>query len=176
MRKASPILFLDIDGVLNHPGSYMKYGEAQQRDPDVNAAGRIDNQSKHVELLFDPRCVGVLNAITNVTGAELVLSSSWRMWYWDRRADFRGLLRRVGVFAPVIDFTPRRGAGGIQRGDEIVTWLRAQRIQRHIAVVDDDSDMDAVRPWFVQTNGATGLLETDAPAVIDRLTKVAPWK
>ena len=58
------ILFLDIDGVLNG------------KDWAVENIGRgNEGWSPYV---FDPRTVRQLNRILEITGAEIVISSSWR--------------------------------------------------------------------------------------------------
>ena len=62
MRK---YLFLDIDGVLNH-------------DEWFESDGYKKNQGNWKVSMFDPKCVERVNKILEATGAELVVSSSWR--------------------------------------------------------------------------------------------------
>ncbi len=56
------IIFLDIDGVLNHM-YWLKKMKGVEGD----------------KKFFDPDCVRRLNTITDKTGAKIVLSSSWRI-------------------------------------------------------------------------------------------------
>jgi hypothetical protein len=62
MRK---YLFLDIDGVLNH-------------DEWFESIEYKTNQANWQVSMFDPECVARVNKILEATGAELVVSSSWR--------------------------------------------------------------------------------------------------
>ena len=60
-------LFLDIDGVLNHDAWYTKLRNMPAGQRPVFPV-----------CCFDPLCVGRVNDILDLTGARLVLSSSWR--------------------------------------------------------------------------------------------------
>ncbi len=67
MATYDEIIFLDIDGVLN--------GDAFLRDVQERAAS-IDSPDAWKLANVDPRRVEFLNRIVDVTGAEVVLSSS----------------------------------------------------------------------------------------------------
>jgi len=58
------ILFLDIDGVLNTKFWYYKMDDDTPRDK--------------WGYVFDPASVANLKRIVDVTGAEIVISSSWK--------------------------------------------------------------------------------------------------
>ena len=58
-------LFLDIDGVLNH-------------DKWFDSEHYKKHQENWKKSMFDPECVARVNRILEVTGARLVVSSSWR--------------------------------------------------------------------------------------------------
>ena len=58
-------LFLDIDGVLNH-------------DEWFESDAYRKNQTNWKVSMFDPKCVERVNTILQQTGAQLVVSSSWR--------------------------------------------------------------------------------------------------
>lgn len=168
-----PLIFLDIDGVLNHPGCYERFEKAME-NLSLEEAERYYDNDIHVELLFDETCVKHLNTITTEVDAEIVLSSSWRHRYWNKRDRFHNLVKRIDVKAPIIDFTPSRGTGGHQRGDEIRTWLRANRKETQMVVLDDDDDMLAVKKWFVQTDATCGLNEISAKKALEKLRE-RPW-
>lgn len=131
------VVFLDIDGVLVTVETVRKnlhYGE-ESFNP------------------FHPEAVRQLNRVLEETGAEIVVSSSWRCDgpRWDALMDHfaaQGVCRRPIGRTP---FLERKSGGGVwvavQRGEEIKAWL-SQDVEAY-AVVDDDSDMDAVRDHFV---------------------------
>lgn len=150
------VLFLDIDGVLNssaylaaNPGAFDRGG------PD----GYLS--------MFDPTACARLQVVLTVTGAKIVISSSWRIVH--KIDEIRGYLAAKGVTAEVIDFTPSGGydLGGYNdfptdakltcRGAEILAWVDARPELESYAVVDDNSDMDGVRERFVQTTWERGL-------------------
>src|SRR5512143_2968414 len=106
------ILFLDIDGVLNY-GKYIK---------------RLDGQFDDPKNQIDPEAVVRLNAITDLTGCKIVVSSTWRLAFLNRMAEplrsLQGCLRSYGITGEVIDMTPNKpNALRNQRGKEIQAWL-----------------------------------------------------
>ena len=74
------VLFLDNDGVIclaNNWGSRVKKRKKDKislvmNDPDVEAKYRFD--------YFDKKAVKVLNQVLEETGAEIVVSSDWRLY------------------------------------------------------------------------------------------------
>lgn len=74
------ILFLDCDGVIclaNNWGSRVKKRKKDKislvmNDPDVEAKYRFD--------YFDKKAIKVLNQVLEETGAEIVVSSDWRLF------------------------------------------------------------------------------------------------
>lgn len=137
------IIFLDIDGVVNNLKS-------------MRAAG-----AKGVPLLLDRDCVARLQKLVEDTGAELVLTSVWRL-----QRLWCGPIVRALVQAgwkgrpPLIDRTPRL-AGGL-RGDEIAQWLAERPEVKFFVILDDDSDMSSLMHKLVQCDCYTGLSEADA--------------
>ena len=59
-------IFLDVDGVLNNKKHYRKL--------HLKYGGRFDAE----KMPFNPRSLKNLRTIIDATGAQLVLSSSWR--------------------------------------------------------------------------------------------------
>lgn len=110
------ILFVDIDGVLN----------------SVDSAERFQT----FEVL-DPTAVQLLRVVTERNEAEIVITSTWRLW-----ANWLALIRRSFSEAgwenpPIIGRTPElRGV----RGSEIAVWL-AQNPTDSFIIIDDDTDM-----------------------------------
>lgn len=140
------ILFLDVDGVLNMH----------------NSGGMYALNRKRLQLL---------EKIITDTGAEIVLSSSWRK---DANA-FKRLCRVLGYRGLKIrDKTPEfwRDEEGkrLVRGHEIKDWLNRHPEVTEYVIVDDDSDMlDSQLRHFVQTEPNTGLTDILAYRIIYKL-------
>ena len=122
------IIFLDIDGVLNHHGYFRTAKDKNERDP------------------IDPENVKALNKIIENTGAKVVISSTWRMFY-DHKAIQR-LLDAKGFEGEVIGETPdiyTEYKFNAPRGCEIDLWIKnnmeSPYSYRRYVIIDDDSDM-----------------------------------
>jgi hypothetical protein len=80
MENKKAVLFLDNDGVIclaNNWGSRVKKRKKDKvslvlNDPDVEAKYRFD--------YFDKKAIKVLNQVLEETGAEIVVSSDWRLY------------------------------------------------------------------------------------------------
>lgn len=167
MADPRPVLFLDIDGVLNS-AEWMRAGHMRPH--------RGPRQSS-----FDPAACARLERVLRTTGAQVVISSSWRITHTTDAIE--SMLRERGaVSAVVIGETPRLGAtrrhpadggsttfGRTQRGDEIAAWLRKHPEVTRWAIVDDDNDMGALRGRLVRTSWARGLEEVHVDALIRAL-------
>ena len=129
-----PVLFLDVDGVLNH---------------DIIFA-------RHIEPPLDAEIVDRLNRLCELTGAHVVLSSAWRAG--KTHDGLEQDLRDAGALKHAHPTDPRtKWLSTGRRGDEIDEWLSRHPEVTIYAIVDDEADM---RPWqmphFVQTNFQTG--------------------
>lgn len=122
MRK---VLFLDIDGVLN----ILSEGRDKY--------GQIFN--KHFE--------DNLRKIVETTGADIVISSTWRL----SGLDFiRNMWKERGIAGNVIDVTPTTKER--IRGVEIDMWLKRHDVDTYV-IIDDDSDMlPEQMPYFIKTS------------------------
>lgn len=156
-------LFLDIDGVLNH-------------DVWFTSLAYRNNQSNWRISMFDPACVERVNRILKETGAELVVSSSWR-----DMSDLENIFAGVGLptkfhrtpYADDIypDLDPIRDLYNDDirywRGSEIKYWLEHNAKEEYTyCILDDDCDMlEEQLEYFVCTSNPQGL--------IDELTKKA---
>lgn len=142
------VVFLDVDGVLNsHP--FFRGLEGTAWD---------DND----ELMLDPAATALLQELVDRTGAEVVLSSSWR-YHHDAQSMTR-LLQLRGFSGSVIDCTATAledvnvPCGQTrQRGHEIATWLEEHPDVSKFVILDDDSDMAHLGQRLVQTTFAQGL-------------------
>lgn len=136
-------------------------------------------------------CSNVQYVLDHDPDVRIVISSTWRSWGFEF---CKKILKKNGIDpAKVIGRTGGWEDGGNQRGDQIKGWLdrheaylngvpkqgpwsgvdEAPRELIRItngaltyAVVDDDSDMDAVRDHFVKTSSQTGFSMFDAYAVL----------
>lgn len=131
------IIFLDIDGVLNHQAYYEsdRWDKNGGRDSDI-----------------DPKCVEYLNMIISDTGAKVVISSTWRIGRTVEQ--LQEALNKKGFKGEIVGFTPRlafKDIASIPRGVEIDLWLKEncklfEKCIRYweykeYVILDDDSDM-----------------------------------
>ena len=137
------VIFLDIDGVLAPIRRWDRYGD------------------------LDAACVGILNEVVARSGAEIVVSSTWR--YGKTAAELQELLAAVGFAGRVVDTTPT-GPLGASRGDEIATWLADNEVSGYV-IIDDHVDVGELRTHLIQTQPAHGLQATDVPRVLATLMR-----
>lgn len=119
------IIFLDIDGVLNHQN---------MTDKVMTPSGPVSASA-----------VKQLNALTDATDAKIVVSSTWR---FDGIPVFDSL-KKAGVTGELIGMTGE-GCKCCFRGNEILEWIR-QNVKtlgvdsyhdfKNYVILDDDSDM-----------------------------------
>jgi hypothetical protein len=152
MPKLRKIIFLDIDGVLNCEDAY-RSGECQYVEFTSASGGKDHYQG------FCKRSKDLLNKLIDETGAEIVISSTWR------RSGIE-FMREVwdleGMSGEIIGLTPslRISELTIPRGLEIEHFLKNDLNFSHInwdqgtqmdimeksgignyIIIDDDSDM-----------------------------------
>lgn len=157
------IVFLDFDGVLNSTRYITRI--------------RRDGAEVGEEHDLDRVPVARLDVLCRLTGAKVVVSSSWR--HGRTVGQLSVLLAKRGLSASVIDktidFVPnqdplsKRDCG--QRGDEIRHWLEQNKRLRvsRWCVLDDSDDMDAVRDRFVRTDMHVGLTVEDVARCFELL-------
>lgn len=153
------IIFLDIDGVLNHE---LHYREMSQ-----------DNRFKKVGL---PLCninndtVEILNDLTDETGAKIVLSSTWR--YGKTLDELKFMFKSFGITGDFIGKIPvikliLEWWRPAPRGLEIQCWLDHYEPKERVIYVifDDDTDMlYQQRDNFFHVDNFCGL----TPTICDR--------
>ncbi len=154
MEELTKLIFLDVDGVMNHEVWY-KYGRGVMSDIK-------DYESSN----FDPFCVELLNGLTDATGAKIVASSSWRLGR--SVAELSELFSKVGITGEVIGKTRFLNYAGIEqhksvpRGCEIQMYLYENELYYHknlrYVIFDDDADMlIEQQPFFLQTDSYSGI-------------------
>lgn len=157
------VIFLDIDGVLNHCNTRHNV---------------LPTVAEPLPIPIALECMDRLNRLIAATAAKIVISSSWRLYA--RWQDLASALARHGLVADVIGATPDlsndrawlanwEASKGVpfafdhlERGWEIAEWLAAHPDVTAFVILDDCSDMAVLIPWLVLTSPLDGL---DDPAV-----------
>ena len=132
---------------------------------------------------FDPEAVANLKSIVENTGADIVISSSWKLWGLDA---MQRMWTRRDLPGEVIDITPNTESDEMLlsidldfmdipaiKGSEIKEWLSTNGNQdTRYAILDDLPDMlPEQESHFVQTDPRIGITEEDAERIIEILTK-----
>jgi len=163
------VVFLDIDGVLVTGETVSRHVMTDGIPMNPFAAGPVAQ----------------LNRVLRETGAEIVVSSSWRCDgpQWDALMTHfagQGVDRRPIGKTPWLDYKSNGGVWvATQRGDEIRTWLVENPDVEAFVAVDDDRDMDAIKDNFVWVekgmfNGGLGVAHADQMiAVLNRKKEAA---
>lgn len=107
------IIFLDIDGPLNSKRTFLAFGSRPLKIQDL-------------VRLCDPVAIGLVRRLCAISGAQIVLSSSWRYEY-----PFQEIAEALQL--PIIDTTPY----GQTRSIEISGWLEDHPEVVEFAIIDD---------------------------------------
>jgi hypothetical protein len=144
------LIFLDIDGVLNHYLYYEKINYDEINYPYSE---------------FDPEKIELLNTLIKNTGAEVVVSSTWRKNI--QKEELEKIMQKRGFKYTILDFTPELNYTGnygtVPRGCEILAWINENikfnsRDSLKYVIFDDDSDMFLwQRESYFQVDGYCGL-------------------
>ena len=129
------IIFLDIDGVLNHEKFYKERFKRRYEE------GVMSYPLSEI----DPQAVQNLNVLCKETGANVVISSTWKHSGFDYCVD---VLERSGFTGVIIDTTPDLRGDDYVRGNEIHKWIKDNKDLvgpyyqfTEYVILDDDSDM-----------------------------------
>jgi hypothetical protein len=139
------IVFLDIDGVLN---SREVFERICTQMPEIRRKGRFEYDVAQLDEVM----VGRLNRILERTGAEVVLSSTWRKLHLVH--EVQAMLECKGFTGRILSQTPVMNT---LRGHEIERWLQKNAPSASYVILDDDSDMEGCLDRLVQTSCRTGL-------------------
>jgi HAD domain in Swiss Army Knife RNA repair proteins len=137
------IIFLDIDGVIS-----------------TDACQRAKKKFWYDEHTypFDTYCVKAFNMVLQRTGAQIVLSSSWRLFY--TLEQLAAIFEWNGVAAVPIAITEDLG----DRSLEIATFITENKVSNFLIL--DDFDITCHTSRFFQTKVASGLLMSDLERVL----------
>jgi hypothetical protein len=156
------VIFLDIDGVLNSE-EFLKNNPNQA----INRNG-----------------VSILKNIVNKTGAVIVMSSGWRLWFDDNMMPKDGYSQclydilcafDIKLFGKTPDFSTEeirtRRTFSHVKAKEIIAWLDEHKTVEKYVVIDDlDLINEEINEHLVRTNGQVGITEEDAMGVIDMIS------
>lgn len=138
------VIFLDIDGVLINRSS-LKISSGFRATPD-------------------PNCVDLLNQLLDYTQAEIVVSSTWRIF---------GLLKltqcfqKWGISKAPLSITPNLQ---LSRGFDILYWLELHQLHReNTLILDDDCDLEPLCDRHIKTQFEIGLTTSDIQAALNLL-------
>ena len=158
------ILFLDIDGVLNTKWWYTQMDRNTPKDQYGYA--------------FDPKTVANLKRIVEETGADIVISSSWKCMGLSQMED---MWEERNLPGKIIGITPNSVSDEMLlnadidsielfhiRGEEIKEWLamHGKRISNYAIIDDMDNMLPEQQSHFVHTNPEVGITENDADRII----------
>ena len=120
-------------------------------------------------VVFDPNCVVYLKEIIEKTGAEIVVTSSWKSLMTYR--DMLNMWEQRGLPGFVIDMTPS-SSGCRHRGDEIDAWLKECKEDCQYVILDDidESNFNEHQlPRLIVVNPYHGLDKEAAEKAIELL-------
>jgi hypothetical protein len=157
------IIFLDIDGVIclsvewGSRARKLKRWELEGGEGEPPVTIRLDD--------FNKMAVDVLNDIILTSGADLVISSDWRLYA--TLDEMKDLFHQFGVIKGPIDFTPELQTTTKHaniRVDEINLWLsKHTEVTKWVAIDDLDlSELDN----FVKTREREGLKQCNISSKI----------
>ena len=133
--EETPLIFLDVDGVLNNYGSITAFGSPHE---------------------FDPVSVHLLRRLCDESGAKIVIASAWRPKEQGQLDSLVRSLSRCGASELakfIIGYTDTLISG--VRGAEIAKWRRDNKHVGPYVIFDDDSDFFPDQP-IVQTSQGRG--------------------
>lgn len=163
------IIFLDIDGVLN---TQLWYTQMNRNTP----------QDKY-GYAFDPNAIANLKRIVEETGADIVISSSWKCMGLTQMEDMWNDRNLPGK---IIGITPNSVSDELLlhadidsmelfhiRGEEIKEWLskHGKRVSNYAIIDDMDNMLPEQQSHFVQINPEVGITKEDSEKAIIILNK-----
>lgn len=168
------ILFLDFDGVLN-PELYESYmGKLWKYNPDF-----IKSRDKFGSY-FAPWCVDELKALVNLTGCDIVISSTWRAFcdvqhLWEYRMLPGKCIGRTPIGSEtayeIKNNIVNPALYQIKRGEEVQRYMELFGTPDKYAVIDDIDEFTgtSVEANFVKTNPKYGWTRKETEKLIELL-------
>lgn len=154
------LIFLDVDGVLNSTAyinsDYYKQATADMSDAEVMLIAH------HLHL--DPEALKLVNDLVRRSGAQVILSSTWRGKY--SCEEMTEMMKGRGAEFIISDATPalfgKVHSSRIPRGKEIGHYLKLLEPQPEAYVIlDDHDDMLTLKDHLVKTDIKVGITQAD---------------
>ena len=158
------IIFLDIDGVINTKEWHSKMTKDTPKDEYGYA--------------FDPVAVANLAHIIDETGADIVISSSWKFYGVPK---LREMWKMRNLPGQILDITPNTVSDetllnanleefqlGVCRGNEIKEWLSRNegKVSNYVIIDDFDDMLSEQEDHVVLTDTLIGITEWDAAKAV----------
>lgn len=146
------LIFLDVDGVLNSDTYWMS----------------LDEEEKYSLRHLDRNAIKKLKRIVDKTGAEIVVSSTWRKF----NEDMCILATRLSAYGlDIMSETPV--LYNKERGHEITAWFESHPEYKDAiyVILDDDADMNVHMDRLVKTDYIYGLTNSKAERAIEMLNE-----
>lgn len=149
------IIFLDVDGVLNSINNLIKVYEKTHR------------QHSGYNYPFDEECLNNLCFLVEETNSKIVITSTWRRHekgikvLLDKLEEYN-LADKVIGYTPILNKT---------RGKEIKKFLSTLDYKPNFIIIDDDTDMDDLISYLINTNPYFGLTSENVDNGIKMLNK-----
>ncbi|WP_297632973.1 HAD domain-containing protein [uncultured Clostridium sp.] len=158
------IIFLDVDGVLNSEKLI------EEKKCDIIDKGRVE----------------ILKNIIEKTGAKVVLSSGWRLWFNDELLPEDGYsqllydtlnLFDIKIFDKTPDFSTeeirRRKTFSHVKGKEIIEWLKNHgEVKKYIVIDDLLLKEEEINRNLIRINAEIGLTVKDGRRAIEKLKEL----
>ena len=149
------VIFLDIDGVLRTDASDRYWSEVTGQPIPKSVFDR----------LFSNHSIAILNEIVYITGAKVVITSTWRVQH--SLEDLRNIFKIRGFRGDIIDKTNIIG----HRGEEIQEWLDTHPVNKYVVIDDSVKDiLIHINPKrVVKIESNIGLNDTHFDSITDLL-------
>ena len=159
MQNPNKVIFLDIDGVLNSNTFYT----ARESMPDTLFGINDDRIKPWMMKELDITALALLLNLVTATGANIVISSTWRLS--EDTSWFRLWFHCRGITFPsecIIDKTSIIECPTTcrcQRGLEIEKWIKDNQFTGKYVIIDDDDDFtEEQEHHIIKTSSDNGLL------------------
>jgi hypothetical protein len=146
------VIFLDFDGVMDT--AYYDHVLVSEGKAECDEFGAV----------FDPECVRQLQKIVEETGADIVVTSTWKVFMTYQ--DFLEMWKVRQLPGFVTDLTPSISRF---RGDEIDAWLKECGENCRYVIIDDLDGSNFLPhqiPWLLVVNPYNGLDDETAKRAI----------
>jgi hypothetical protein len=172
------VIFLDNDGVIclssNWGGRSKKWAKYRSANPETSK--QLSDAPVEVRFDdFDKKAVKILNEVLVETGAEVVISSDWKLH--GSLEDLGQFYDLMGVVKKPIDFTPivnQSGTLELLRSLEIQKWLENNKnVTSWVSVDDLDMSLFLGDNFVLTPKESEGIKQT---GVKEKLIKILNYK